>query len=119
MDVNDAVEGPSQRQGRRLEQLGLLGKYVLRSIREHEVEVGGDDTNRPRFRIEPQQVPVQTGRLGDAAAAILAEDSCGNIVNEHISVLESAEEDVFGFVKASRLAGALGDRFCEGVELGE
>ena len=62
---------------------------------------------------------MQAGRLGDAAAAILSKDSRGNLVNENIPVPESANKDVFGFIDASGLAGALGNRFCEDAEFGE
>ena len=70
-------------------------------------------------RIEPQQVPVQAGGLGDLSVAVLAKNLCGNVVNAHASVLESAEENVFGFMGASGLAGTLCDRFREGAEFGE
>ena len=117
--MNDPCESTTQGQGGRPEELRLLGKQLPRGILEEKVEVCGDEANRPRIRMEPQQVPMKGGRLRGIAMGVFPEGSRGTLMDLHALVLEPSEKDVVGLVLERCVAGALGDGHCKGPESGE
>ena len=117
MNVDDAIERPSQRKGGCPEQLGSAGKRGRSGGIEQAVEIGGDNANCARVRVETQQVAVDVGRCGSLAAAIRLEFSRSDFVDPHALVLESAQKSVVRFLIAPVHAGVRGNRVSERSEV--
>ena len=117
MYMNDPVELAAERQGGRLEQVGLFGEQVPRGGVEQKVEVGRDDAHPVGFRIQPYEIAVQIRGARGVAASVGLEEASGPVVDSHTDVVQPAEEGVIGFSIESCLAGALGDRICKGCEV--